>query len=478
MSRLLAVLLLLATTASAATQSDVVVVNMTRILAPESGTASPLVATVWNASREPLQVELVLRLHGNATITATSTATMNCASESEKVVRCRSTVPVPHDARIEVPASISPFAERRLAVIANVEWTRGGEQFTSEETFASGVFPRQIEVTNTGDEGPGSFRAALDYANANCADIPCEITFREGGRIILNTPLAPITAPDIIINGRDETILDGDALWFGSGLVFAGTGLFEVRDLQITRFPWDGIAVVREVPEGPFRSLIYSAVIDQNGSRGINMHAPANRVEVQRSTINSNGRSGVFMVGVRDVRLSTGTVADNGASGVFVSAESRQVELYRNVFRDNRHWGVTIGRGAELVEVSDNHIHGNGIAGIDVGIDGPDPFVYAPAAGIIGPPVLTSATRHPTTGQTTVTGIVPGATGTWDVTLWFSTQPGQGDGFIGHTTAVNGAFSLVLPDELQAGWYITATAVHELNGEKWSTEFSNNVQAP
>jgi hypothetical protein len=460
------------------------VVFTTRIRKPDVGTSSTFNARVQNVSGNTLRnVTLVLTLHGNATISAYSTELMTCTSESERVARCHATMPLADDGSYTVPASISPVDERRLAVAVTAEWSRGAMQFTTEPKFDFVVFPRKIEVTNANDAGPGSFRAALDYANANCLDIPCEITFGLGERIILNTPLAPITAPDLIINGGGTTMLDGlrlesgSDLGSGSGLEFVGTGVFEVRGIHVTRFPGDGIAISRGVPEGPFRSLIHGAVIDHNGRDGIFMSPLVNAVGVENSTMRMNGRSGVFIVGGRDVRLDINTIADNG-SGVSVSADSRQVVLYRNELRDNQDWGVTIGRGAKRVDLSDNMIFGSGIAGIDVGIDGPDGFVYHPGTDQIGPPILTSATRNPATGKTTVSGIVPALTGTWDVTLYYSTRPGQADGFLGHTTAVNGAFSLALLHQLPAGSFIIASAVHELNGEKWSTELSNNVQAP
>lgn len=496
MTRLLAVLLLLAISVSAAPerklprteiprpalaviQSEGMVVFTSRIRKPEVGTASQFEARVQNESGETLHnVTLVLTVHGNATISASSTQFMTCASQSERAVRCRAAIPLADGESYAVPASISQVDERRLAVEATAEWSRGAKRFTTEPKLDFVLFPRQIEVTSMEDEGPGSFRAALDYANASCLGIPCEITFGSGGRIRLNTPLAPITAPDVIINGRDTTILDGTGLSAGNGLAFVGTGVFEVRNLHITRFPGDGISISRAVPEGPFRSVVHGAVMDRNGGHGVTVNPTANAVNVESSTMSRNGQSGAFIADGRDVRLDLNTIADNGESGVSVSAASRQVVLYRNELRDNNQWGVTIGRGAELVDLSDNMIFGNRIAGIDVGIDGPDAFVYNPGADQIGPPALTSATLNPTTGKTTVNGIVPGLTGTWDVTLYFSTQPGQADGFLGHTIAVNGAFSVVPLHKLPAGSYIIASAVHELNGQKWSTELSNNVKVP
>jgi hypothetical protein len=477
MARLIAFFLLLtsASGAFAATVSDGFVVFVSAIRRPDTGTVSTFEVRAQNESGEAQQFDLVLQLHGNATLSAVGSEWINCTRETEQRIRCHAGLPLQPGGSYMVPVTISNVVDRRLALVSTIEWTQGGVQYTTEPKLNNVVFPRRIEVTNTGDEGPGSFRAALEYANANCAGIACEITFKDGGRIIFNTPLPPITAPDLTIDGGGKTILDGDALWYGNGIELVGSGVFAIRNIEIIRFPWDGIAIRRQVPDGPFRSVIHGAVVSRNHSRGITLHPPANAVNIESSTINSNFSSGVFIMGGRDVRVDLNTIGRNGASGVFISAESRQVDVYRNEIFDNDHWGVAIGRGAELVEVTDNKIYDSNIAGIDVGIDGPDGFVYDPAADKIGPPLLT-ARRDPVTGQDVVTGTVPSLTGEWDVTLFFSTEAGGAEGFIGHTMAVNGTFTFILPDQLPLGYYLTASAVHRLNGEEWSTELAPSVQ--
>jgi len=122
-------------------------------------------------------------------------------------------------------------------------------------------------VTNTGDKGEGSLRAAIEAANALTELIPSRIVFNIPGAapergwftIYPNTPLPAIVAADIEIDGGTQTEfggdtnplgpeieLDGAALWFGNGLEISQSGLTYVKRLAIGGFPWNGIKVARD----------------------------------------------------------------------------------------------------------------------------------------------------------------------------------------------------------------------------------------
>jgi parallel beta-helix repeat protein len=489
-------LLLLGGAASAQVVSPDIGIIFTEILPTPNGGALLNVAT-RNQTGVPMTepVDLVVTLHGDATLSAQGNEFTNCTAESPQRVRCRNPLTVSPGGGAAAALTISQVTERRIALVAHATWTVDGEARTTAPVVTTAVFPRGIEVTNTGDEGPGSLRAAIEYANANCTGIPCEILFRltpvpnqelpgAFATILLNTPLPPITAPDFIIDGATQpgfgglgpkVTLTGIVLWYGSGLDFAGTGLFTVRNLIVRSFPWDGIAVIRRNDDPLWRSTIADNMLVSNGSRGIIFNPPASRVDVQRNVIVSNFRSGVFIEGGRDITVDRNTVYDNRASGVYVSAASEQVDVSRNELRHNGHWGVTIGRGARLTELIDNTISENAIAGTDVGVDGPDGFVYDPTADRVGPPILTSATQDPVTGRTTILGRVPSTAGTWDITLYATAIAGSAHGVLGHAAAENGRFTFVYEPRLTPGTFVIASAVHRLNGEEWQTEMSNHV---
>ena len=114
MARLLAILLLFAASASAATISDDLVIFTTQIRKPDTGTASTFQASVKNVSGVTLPVDLVLKLHGNATISAASNEVFTCAQETPQRVRCHAGVPLQHDGTYAVPVTISQVDERRL----------------------------------------------------------------------------------------------------------------------------------------------------------------------------------------------------------------------------------------------------------------------------------------------------------------------------------------------------------------------------
>jgi parallel beta-helix repeat protein len=491
-------LLLLTASASAQTVSNDIGIIFTQIRPTSLGSALLNVATKNQTSVPMTQpVDLVVTLHGNATLSAQGNEFTNCTAESPQTVRCRNSLTVPPGGGAAAALTISQVTERRVALVARATWTVNGEERTTEPVVTTAVFPRGIEVTNNGDEGPGSLRAAIEYANANCTGIPCEILFRltpvpnnelpgAFATIMPNTPLPAITAPDFIIDGATQAgfgglgpkvTLTGAALWYGSGLDFAGTGLFTVRNLIVRRFPWDGIAVSRRNDDPLWRSTIAENFLVSNGSRGIIFNPPASRVDVERNVIVSNFRSGVFIEGGRDITVDRNTVYDNRASGVYVSAASEQVDVSRNELRHNGHWGVTIGRGARLVELIDNRIYENHIAAIDVGVDGPDfVFEYAPARNRVGAPALTEAFVDPVTGFTHIRGAVNAfSTGTWDITLYSTSIAGSAHGVLGHVTAQGDAFELILPYRLMPGTFVIASAVHRLDGREWQTEMSNHV---
>jgi hypothetical protein len=501
MTRLAGLLaLFLATAIASGATPDDISVTIGPIQRPPGGLVSaPFDVVVKNETNTPIPqtVELVLRLHGDATITAFGNEFMNCLPQtSSNEVRCRTGTTLNPMGGYVATVTISPLVERRLLLVAYATWTVGGEQLLSGPRAAQIVFPRGIDVTNNGDEGPGSLRAAIEYANANCAGIPCEILFRlsmfsgpsepPGAWAVFtpNTPLPEITAPDLIIDGASQPgfggendpklSLNGAALWYGSGLVVTGSGLVTIRNLNVFSFPWDGIALLRRGEDPLWRSSISENNVGHNGSRGINVQAPSARFDIRNNLILLNRRSGVFIEGGRDLYLDRNEITDNAASGLYISATTEQVDVFRNDIHDNLHWGIAIGRGARLVELFENTFFRNANAPIEVGIDGFDGFGYDPEHDRIGAPLLISAVLD-ASGVTTITGTH--SAGSSDITLYTSSTAGQAERVLGHVPATGGTFTVTVRG-LSPGAFITATAFHLLGmpPREWSTELSNAVR--
>jgi hypothetical protein len=404
---------------------------------------------------------------------------------------------------------IGPIHEARVFLRAQVSWNGP----VSPAVFKTVSFPRDFVVTNTGDEGPGTLRDAIERVNHDCLEVglPCRIAFHidqpapaNGWYTIYpNTPLPGIITPDVEIDGATQTqfggntnvlgpeiMLDGSALGIGHGLILAGRGFVSVTDLAIGGFPGDGIAVLREGLSGSTIANNYigidaGAQPRPNRSRGITFNLPSHDFEVRHNRISNNVRSGVFLAGGFNVLLSANTISANSA-GVFLGPESYAVTVEGNFIVENAQFGVAVAPHTSTYRLVDNSITRNGFIGIDVGLDGfsgydgyDGPFPDAK----VPPPRLLSATYDPIADATTITGTYPDAFveyASWEISLYRSpVNDGQGETPFGHTTARNGIFTFTVSGDFR-GQFITATGFHqtmiEVGPYCWTSEFSEAVE--
>jgi hypothetical protein len=411
---------------------------------------------------------------------------------------------------------VGPIHESRVQLFAQASWHYFEATLRTETTRQTRSFGRPVVVTNSGDAGPGSLRAAIEYVNDTCNTefIPCRIVFniteplpsRGWYTILPNTPLPEITATDFEIDGATQTqfsgdtnplgpeiALDGSAVGIGHGLRLGGIGLAVVRHLAIGGFPWDGMAVSRD---SFARSLISDNYIGTdatgthpfpNGSRGITFDLPGSEFDVKHNLIASNGRSGVFIAGAYSITLEENTISANGAAGVMIGPQATDTLLLRNVIADNTRFGVAIAPEPNRYSLVDNSITRNGFIGIDRGLDGFSGYEsdeQIVTAAKIPPPRLLSASYEPRNNETTIVGTYFEENdhwGTWTMTLFGNTtNDGQGELVLGHAVATNGTFRFVVRGDLR-GQFITATGQRAmflgLSGDwYWTTEFSEPVQ--
>jgi Right handed beta helix region len=433
---------------------------------------------------------------------------------------------IPAGQSVRLQLYVGPIKpESRVTLSGNAIWQWYEAQPFSETVTQTRSFGREVVVTSSGDSGPGSLRAAIEYANDACTRdaVPCRIVFRidapvpERGwfTILPNTPLPAITAsPDLEIDGSSQTLfsgdtnplgpeiaLDGSALGHGHGLQIGGIGIAVVRNLAIGGFPWNGIAVTRDSFS---RSIISESYIGTdatgtqalpNGDRGITFDLPASEFDVTDNIISGNGRSGVFVAGGYSVTLDgnkigtdvTGQPLPNGAAGVLIGPEASSVLLRRNTIAHNTKFGVAIAPETKRFELVDNSITRNGFIGIDRGLDGFSGYDSDESdvdRAKIPPPHVESATFNPAANWTTIVGTYNNSYddyGTWNITLYRNTvNDGQGEAVLGHIAAFNGRFTLTVPGDLR-GQFITATGQRRmflgLSGDwYWTSEFSEAIE--
>jgi hypothetical protein len=331
----------------------------------------------------------------------------------------------------------------------------------------------EYAVTNTGDDGPGSLRQAILDANAGCTFYytPCLLRFDLARPATIRplTPLPPIEGDELIIEGGGVTV-DGSLLGRpANGLVLAAGGMTVIRGLTVRDFPENGIESSQHMVR------IESAAITGNGSRGL-AAVRGGTTYVTDSVLSDNGRSGIFVDAFR-VDIERTVIERNGASGVFYGPRAAGT-IVDSVIAHNGHFGVGTMRENRNVDVGRNHIFGNRIAQIDIGLDGPSffPFVrneYAPPNG----PALASATYDAATNTTTIRGRLEHV----EIShfLRYEVQFFANDRFIGAIPLGEADFVFTLRGDLR-GQLVTATSIRFLSvefTERTTSELSAPIEA-
>ncbi len=221
-----------------------------------------------------------------------------------------------------------------------------------------------IYVTNWDDDGHGSFRWAIEQANAD--PTIAEIVFTKNVQPVnLESTVTFSGTQALTIDGQDAIIDGTDA--GGSALVADGGASLKIKDLTVQNAPGEGIAV--EIPltaTGTIKVTLERVTIMDNAGHGVLVNdqvdpetvdgvqpnaagsAASLEVEVIESHILGNGYSVSDRDGVR--------VNEGGAGSLsFVSRETTS--------EDNAADGIELderGDGNVVIDVSDTHILRNG----------------------------------------------------------------------------------------------------------------------
>jgi len=321
-----------------------------------------------------------------------------------------------------------PYARRDLRFDASAT-IAGATQRAS--AIGSAVLYKRFLVTQSGDAGPGSLRAAVEAldADAQCAAVPCSIDFDIDSaeavkRIALFSPLPQITGADVRIDGttQPETVkIDGALTGSGNGLDFNVVLRADVVGLVLRSFPDNAILVRDRIRTKSFDTtprLYVTHCTIENNFRGITL-SPGwfDGGEIRDCVISDNIRSGIFDWSDHDpglplepvLRVAHNTISGNGASGIFLGEGSDGALLIDNVIERNRDFGVAVAPNAINVRIMRNSIAHNGNAAIDLGLDGPSAVVHdrriPSALGDRMPAVISSAVYDTATNTTTITGL-------------------------------------------------------------------------
>lgn len=366
--------------------------------------------------------------------------------------------------------------------------------------------PRQVEVKNTEDDGPGSLRQAIrDLATFCKINETCGIAFRipppvpAGGTytIALRTPLPEIAA-SVVIDGRTQTLFSGDSnndgpeIEISGRLLTEGSGLrlrpecgVDVRNLAVSGFPGYGIEVRREYSLDPAHDdgrdcfgLSFPIVVENNlltgNQRGVGMFVLTS--EVLSNTIRLNKRAGIYVADSYYAVIRSNRVTENGA-GMFIDAGGPRIgasgsgnggaDVIDNLIFANDGMAIARTRRGDVM-ASKNRIFGNLTTGIDIDTDGPTPNTLGDN-DVPNAPLLTSATYDPVLNVTVVRGrldsdVVAGLfVQQYMIEVFASSRLSrwgyaEAEGFMGQKRLDSGheEFEIALPGDLRGKW-ITAT---------------------
>ncbi|HVR38400.1 MAG TPA: right-handed parallel beta-helix repeat-containing protein [Thermoanaerobaculia bacterium] len=355
-----------------------------------------------------------------------------------------------------------PLKAGRTRVTAVTRWNEPVAVFDTLDL----VMYRRFVVTQNGDDGKGSLRDAIQSLNVEnaCRTEPCRIDFAIDGDINVLSPLPPVTAVDLLIDGESKIDIRGDALTAGEGLQIDSPSV-TIRGLSVSRFPFSGIAIHPPSPVfGNTHFVFEHNRLIENGHRGLVILPGFAYGSIDSNDFERNGRSGLFVAGKQSpgfllapaVTVTNNRVIDNGASGMVFGPVSDGALVSNNVISGNRDFGVAIGTNVRNMRVESNVITDNGISAIDIGLDGATRVT-----------TIRSAKFDAETGRTTISGTGPAISyGTYTQVLYASDAPGDVQELAGSVVAVpnTGEFTAVLERDLR-GKYISAITMRTINAD-------------
>ena len=394
-----------------------------------------------NAGPDSVVARVTIKLPAGGHFVSVSDSRWQCAEESASIV-CSRFMQAPtlyDDSFFDLRFTAPPDPQ---GVVADTTATIDSEA-TDPEPNDNGARStltvyHTIDVTAPDDAGPGTLRAAVEQANAECdATIPCKIRFADAMHIAPLTPLPAVTGCLVLIDGgvydpNPATLprnrffdharrvqIDGSHLAAGSGFTIAahcspGVGNVTLRGLAIGGFPENGVAVLpasdRTIGiEGCFIGTDATGTLAvPNALRGIATDAPVAELVVHDSLLAANLRSGLalYEIGKAEIRGNLigvrfgGIPMPNGASGAYVGAGV--VSFQGNAIEYNHEFGIAIRPGAAAVASEHDYIVANGGLAVDWNLDGPSNLPGLPPV-----PRITDAFYDAAGRSTVIRGTVP-----------------------------------------------------------------------
>ncbi len=250
---------------------------------------------------------------------------------------------------------IRPFAVLALGVLIL------GHPASTALLASSGV----AIVSNSNDSGPGSFRAAIDQANAD-PDVASVHFTRAVSVIALEQTVIFTGAQALTINGNGA-VLDGSEIARGAAFLATGGGDLTISRLTVRNAPAEGVAV--EVPAnatGEISVSLERVEILGNRGHGVLVNDQEDSSTVDGVQPNANGSAASVFVSVAHSRFADNGYSVSDRDGLRVNeggAGDLAIVVWYTVAADNAADGIEVderGSGDVLVYMHGAEVVRNG----------------------------------------------------------------------------------------------------------------------
>lgn len=444
MARLLAFLVLLASSLSSFAQSyvEVKVQPERQRVDPDTSLEYRVYLGVGGAA-PVTDVHVRIELSGDATIERVDGLGFWACTSSAKSAECTRATVDPYSAGGTMAVTVRTDATNggKAELKASVTTAEPVSEYSEPVASATLQFYHLLPVDTVADSGPGSLRAAMEAANGLMA-VPAKIVFRltspafgDGSYVFTpTTKLPPITSDSIVIDGNSQTQFGGDTNPLGPEIAIDGhlahegleihspcearieglaIGKFDANQaLWFTREAACTTLPQYEVPrfvKGNYIGTDPTGTIAWPNLRGLRLDFGTG--DVVDNVISGNTYSGMWLwetgpfpdrFVIADNRI--GTAADgvtplpNGAAGMLFGPNVL-AKVHDNVIANHPGMGIALIPGAS-VEIRENSMRDNGGLGIDWSIDGVSPVDDADRGREPNAPVLLSSRYDPTADRT------------------------------------------------------------------------------
>lgn len=477
---------------------------------------------VTPATQAALTVEFP---EGAAVLSRSGGDSFDCNLTAKPAICRAASLPVGSQPFLRFRISTAPLYEGgTMTVAAHIRAAERDINPSDNDTVQKARIKPFFSVTNTNDDGPGSLRQAILEANALCKTfcavgwrIPAPLPAAGFFTIKPKTPLPAINFLGEVDGSSEANLLDLNAetprVMIDGSLLSSGDGLWmqsstAVRGLAIGNFARSGI-YMETVPTSKSSSATWIdrtyLGVDPSGhtaapnERGLLDTATPGRLDVTRSVISANRRSGIVSTArqayIAENRIGVAADSDaalpNGASGIFLirdkpaNPDFTDAQVLNNIIANHRDFGIAVSAPLQHSFFFSQNAMFNDLANaIDYGLDGPTPNVADDSHRPPNRPTVSAVTFR----QNNITTItielvtrarttlfpeyapVPGYSSTASsayVEIYASYRPGQTERYLGalsfpNTLPDGGSIflkgNLVVNEDLRGQW-ITAVAI-------------------